>query len=57
MMEIALLASIISCNDGYWIIDGIEKSKMDQAHKSEMIITVRESMPENCSRSDYQGRR
>ena len=57
MMELYLMANILACNDGYWIIEGIENSKnMSQALKSELIISVRESMPDNCDRKDYKGR-
>ena len=58
MMELYLMANILACNDGYWIIEGIEKSNnMDQRLKSELIISVRESMPEDCDRKDYTGSR
>ena len=58
MMELYLMANLLACSDGYWIIDGIENSKnMSQALKSELIISVRESMPENCDRKDYTGSR
>ena len=54
MMEVYLMANILACNDGYWIIEGIEKSEnLTQSLKSELIVSVRESMPDNCDRKDY----
>ena len=53
-MEI-LLALIISCSDGKWILDGLVSSDLPAADRADMIITVIESMPDNCEDSDYRG--
>ena len=53
-MEI-LLSALISCSDGKWILDGIASSEMTNSAKSDMVIDVIRSMPDNCRPSDYYG--
>ena len=55
MIEL-LLAAQLSCADGYWILDGIENAEVSQSMKSDLKITVIESMPEDCKRSDHETR-
>ncbi len=55
MIEL-LLAAQLSCADGYWILDGIENADMSAVVKSDMKLTVIESMPDNCNRSDHETR-
>ena len=55
MIEL-LLAAQLSCADGYWIIDGIENTSLTNREKSELKLTVLESMPDNCNREDYEVR-
>ena len=50
-----LLASILSCSDGKWILDGIASSELTSAARADMIISVIQSMPDNCEASDYHG--
>ena len=52
MIEL-LLAAQLSCADGYWILDGIENAEVSQSMKSDLKITVIESMPDNCNRNDH----
>ena len=53
-MEI-LLSTILSCSDGKWILDGIVSSEMTNSAKSDMIVDVIKSMPDDCRSSDYRG--
>ena len=55
MMEL-LLASMLTCAEGYWILDGIESARMEQSIKSEMKLSVLEAMPEYCDRNDHEPR-
>ncbi len=50
-----LLASIISCSDGKWILDGLATSDISAVARTDMVITVLESMPDDCDDSDYHG--
>ena len=55
MIEL-LLAAQLSCADGYWILDGLERSDMSEVVKADLKLTVLESMPEDCNREDYEVR-
>ena len=50
-----LLASILSCSDGKWILDGLARSDLPTADRADMVITVIQSMPDNCEESQYRG--
>ena len=50
-----LLASILSCSDGKWILDGLAQSNLSAADRADMVITVIQSMPDNCEDSEYRG--
>ena len=50
-----LLASILSCSDGKWILDGLAQSNLSASDRTDMVITVIESMPDNCEDSEYRG--
>ena len=49
-----ILASMLSCADGYWIIEGIDKSNITNKQKSELRIEILSSMPEHCSKENYE---
>ena len=51
-----LLASTLSCADGMWILEGIAETDLSSEAKNEMVITVLESMPDNCEDTDYEPR-
>ena len=55
MIEI-LLATQLSCSDGYWILDGVEMSNMSRRDKSELKIEIIKEMPDNCNREDHEPR-
>ena len=50
-----LLASILSCSDGKWILDGLAQSNLSASDRADMVITVIQSMPDNCEDSEYRG--
>lgn len=50
-----LLSYVISCSDGKWILDGIHRSSTSNHVKSELVLSVIGSMPDNCKDSDYKG--
>ena len=50
-----LLATILSCSDGKWILDGLARSDLSAADRADMVITVIQSMPDNCEDSEYRG--
>ena len=50
-----LLASIISCSDGKWILDGLARSDLSAAARADMVIPILESMPDDCDESEYRG--
>ena len=49
-----LLASIISCSDGKWILDGFASNEFTSPGHSQMISDVLRNMPDDCNGSDYQ---
>jgi len=57
MIAILLAAQMLSCNDGYWILEGLTETDLSSPAKSDMVATVLESMPDDCDPSDYNGRR
>jgi len=54
MIELAL-ASLLSCADGAWILEGLGRSAgMSQTQKFEVYQEIRSVMPEKCDNlSDY----
>ena len=52
-----LLASILSCKDGYWIIDGIWDTNLGVSDQLELVETVLESMPDDCNPDEFEGRK
>ena len=54
MMELAL-ASILSCADGAWIIEGLGQVRgMSRIEKFEVYREVRAAMPPGCDFSQFQ---
>ena len=49
------LASILSCADGKWILDGLARTELDGRTRSEMVLTIIESMPNDCPPGSYRG--
>lgn len=47
-MEALLLASMLSCSDAQWIINGVNSTDMSQVDRSEIIIEVIQHMPDDC---------
>ncbi len=50
-----LLATILSCSDGKWILDGLAQSELPPAARADIVLSVLEVMPDNCDDSDYRG--
>ena len=48
-----LLAAMLSCSDGKWILDGIYTSDVNDEASSDLVQTIRESMPDNCAPGYY----
>ena len=47
------LASILSCADGKWILDGIAQAELTSVQRSELIIEILGDMPDDCEHDDY----
>ena len=53
-MEAMLLAAILSCADGAWILSGVEDSRaLSDKERSELRIELIQMMPDNCSPEQY----
>lgn len=54
-MEAVLLAAMLSCADGAWILSGLEESKvaLDATTKSEIRTEILAVMPDNCKADEY----
>ena len=48
-----LLASMLTCADGKWILDGIGQAEVTAAVRSELIIEIINSMPDDCTDEQY----
>jgi len=57
MIALLLAANILSCADGAWILEGLSESDISSPAKNDMIQSVMESMPDNCTAEDYKDRR
>ncbi len=51
-----LLSATLSCADGLWILEGIANTTISSEAKSDMVITVLESMPDNCEGNEHESR-
>ena len=51
-MEI-LLAAMLSCSDGKWILDGLAQTDLTVHQRHDMVMTIIESMPDNCPDGSY----
>ncbi len=49
-----LLASVLTCADGYWFLDGLNNANISNKVKAEIRIEILNSMPDNCNRDDYE---
>ena len=54
MIEAMALASLLSCSDGAWIIEGLGKAhSMTSTEKWEVYREIRSAMPPECDLSQY----
>jgi hypothetical protein len=49
-----VLASMLTCADGKWILDGLAQSEITDTMRSELIIEILQAMPDNCTEEQYQ---
>ena len=49
-----LLATVLSCADGKWILDGIAQSELTNSLRSELIIEILQAMPDDCTPEQYE---
>lgn len=54
IMEI-FLAAVLSCADGKWILDGLADVEISGAARSDIVLSVIESMPNDCPPGSYRG--
>ncbi len=54
-MEAVLLAAMLSCADGAWILSGLEgnRTALDAITKSEIRTEILAVMPDNCTPEQY----
>ena len=52
-MEVILLASLLSCSDGAFILEGLNVSRISDSTRSEIRIEIIQSMPDNCAPEEY----
>ena len=54
-MEI-LLAALLTCADGKWILDGLaDTADLVSSDRSEIIIEILQAMPDDCDPDQYIG--
>ena len=49
-----VLASLLTCADGKWILDGLAQSELTNSMRSELIIEVLQAMPDDCTPEQYE---
>ena len=49
-----LLATVLSCADGKWILDGIADAELTNSLRSELIIEILQAMPDDCTPEQYE---
>ena len=49
-----LLASMLTCADGKWILDGLAQSDLTNTMRSELIVEILQAMPDDCTAEQYQ---
>lgn len=49
-----ILASILSCSEGAWILDGLGSSDISQKDRVEIMTEIIGSMPNDCDATDYR---
>ncbi len=52
-MEVILLASMLSCSEGAFILGGLNTARIEDATRSEIRIEIIQSMPDTCSPEEY----
>ena len=54
-MEAFILASLLSCSEGAWLLEGLNRSNFEisQVHITEIRLTFIEAMPDNCTPEEY----
>ena len=56
-MEAIILASLLSCADAQWFVSGVNSTNLSQKEKSELILEIKTSMPDDCVIDDDDARR
>ena len=52
-MEALILASMLSCADGAWILSGLVDVELSALTKSEIRTELIQTMPDDCSPEQY----
>jgi len=52
-MEVILLASMLSCSDGAFILEGLNAPRIDNQTRSELRLEIIRSMPDTCTPEEY----
>lgn len=52
-MEAILLASMLSCSEGAFILEGLNTARVDDQTRSEIRIEIIQSMPDTCAPGEY----
>jgi len=47
------LATVLSCADGKWILDGLADVDISGAARSDIVLSVIEAMPNDCPPGYY----
>lgn len=48
-----LLASLLTCSEGRWILEGIAATDLTIAERSGLLIEIIQAMPIDCEPEDY----
>ncbi len=53
IMETILLASLLSCSEGAFILGGLNTARIEDSTRSEIRIEILQSMPDTCTPEEY----
>ena len=53
-MIVLLLSATLSCSEGQWILQGIEKTELTRSEKTDLKMEIWSAMPDDCKKEQYE---
>ena len=52
-MEAMLIAAVLTCAEGAWLLGGVTSSNIDKSTRTELRLDVIQMMPDTCTPEQY----